>query len=88
MPKQYDNNMSGALFRNKKKEKGDNKPDLTGKCEINGEEIYISAWSKENDKVGKFLSLSFTYPEDSKGAKSTKKQSRREEPEDDDDIPF
>lgn len=53
----YDNDMSGALFKNNKKEKPTH-PDYTVKCEISGFEFWISAWIKEG-KDGKFMSLAF-----------------------------
>ena len=55
----YDNNMSGAIFKN---DKGDNpaRPDYRGQCEIDGREMWISAWIKEPKSGGdKFMSLSF-----------------------------
>jgi hypothetical protein len=76
----YDNNMRGVLFKNDRKEK-DTHPDYKGSCEINGEEMWMSAWLK-NGKNGTFMSFSFTPKE------QPKKQSAPVPTEDFDDIPF
>tara|TARA_R100000152_G_C6687392_1_gene119820 strand:- start:235 stop:492 length:258 start_codon:yes stop_codon:yes gene_type:complete len=58
---QYDNNLKGVLFVNDKKENAeDKKPNMTGSCEINGKEYWVSAWKRTGTNSGKtFLSLSF-----------------------------
>ena len=76
----YDNNMRGVLFKNDRKEK-DTHPDYKGSCEINGEEMWMSALLK-NGKNGTFMSFSFTPKE------QPKKQSAPVPTEDFDDIPF
>ena len=76
----YDNNMRGVLFKNDRKEK-DTHPDYKGSCEINGEEMWMSAWLKQG-KNGTFMSFSFTPKE------QPKKQSAPVPTEDFDDIPF
>jgi hypothetical protein len=53
----YDNNMSGAIFRNKRKEK-DAHPDRTGQCTIDGKEYWISGWMKEKDGEP-YMSIAF-----------------------------
>ena len=60
----YDNNMRGVLFKNDRKEK-DTHPDYKGSCEINGEEMWMSAWLKQG-KNGAFMSFSFTPKEQPK----------------------
>lgn len=85
----YDNDMSGALFKNKKKEEGDKKPEYTGQCEINGQEMWISAWVKESAR-GKFFSMRFTPKEEMQ--KPTPKRSLQSAKDDvdammDDDLP-
>jgi hypothetical protein len=59
MAKQYDNNMTGIISRNDRKEK-DTHADIKGKCEIDGTEYYIDGWQKQRkDGSGSFYSLSF-----------------------------
>ena len=54
----YDNNLSGALFKNDKKET-EKHPDYKGSCEINGTEYWVSSWLKESKNGRKYLSLKF-----------------------------
>lgn len=66
---------TGVLFKNEKKT-ATNHPDYTGKMvDANGKEYRIGAWIKEGKK-GKFFSLSFSEPNESKPAQGT------------DDLPF
>lgn len=98
----YDNNNSGMLARNDRKQQP-NHPDFTGQCEVNGVPMWISAWTKEG-KPGtklagkKFFSLSFK-PKDQQQAPASQSQSNtepkyREEPKPavqenlDEDVPF
>lgn len=59
---EYDNDLSGVLFKNDRKEKT-SQPDYKGSCEIDGEEFWIAAWIKDGKK-GKFMSLAFTPKEE------------------------
>jgi uncharacterized protein (DUF736 family) len=59
MSDKYDNTNSGALFRNDRKEK-ETQPDLRGKINVDGKDFYISAWSKQSEKAGKYMSLALT----------------------------
>jgi len=77
---QYDNNLRGVLFKNDRKEK-ETHPDYKGSCEINGEEMWMSAWIKDG-KTGKFMSLSFTPKE------QPKKTDFKPDQDFDEDIPF
>ena len=85
----YDNDNSGVLFRNKKKEK-DTHPDYTGSAEIAGKDYWISAWlnvGKETSRIPgeKFFSIRFNEKEDyvpTSPVRDTKSEDF------DDDIPF
>jgi hypothetical protein len=63
---QYDNNLTGILSKNDRKEEP-NHPDYKGNCTIDGVEFWISGWVKQRkDGQGSFLSLSFT-PKEQRG---------------------
>lgn len=86
---QYDNNMRGVLFKNDRKEK-DTHPDYKGSCEINGVEMWLSAWLKEGQK-GKFMSLSFQPKEQQAQTQHNEAKANAYQPQDDDfdsNIPF
>ena len=57
-PMAYDNNMTGALFKNRKRET-DKHPLYTGSCEINGQKLWISAWLKQSKNGETYMSLAF-----------------------------
>lgn len=54
---QYDNNLTGVLFINDRKET-DKHPDRKGSCEIDGVRYWISGWNRET-KRGDTISLKF-----------------------------
>lgn len=79
----YDNNMTGALFKNKKKET-EKHPDYNGSCEIDNVEYWISAWVKESSKTGeKFFSFAFNR-KDNQGQNKVQSAATVAE----DDVPF
>lgn len=58
MSREYDNRNRGVLFKNHDKEK-DTHPDYRGSINVDGKELWLSAWLKESKKDGsKFMSLS------------------------------
>lgn len=59
----YDNNRTGALFKNDKKE-SEKHPDYKGSCEIDGVEYWVSSWLNESKKGTKYLSLKFSPKEE------------------------
>lgn len=90
----YDNNNSGSLFRNERKN-ATNQPDYTGTAIIDGKTLRVSAWLKTSrDGSKKFLSLSFNEPtqaytqtpQQSAPAPSPKRASAI--PAEDPDLPF
>jgi hypothetical protein len=95
---QYDNTNRGVLFRNQRKQSGDNKPDYTGKLDVNGEEVFISGWVKEvknGERAGeKFLSLAIQNKSQTNPPRAKPNKPAAENPIGDqqgfkdDDIPF
>ena len=87
MDKQYDNELSGVLFVNDKKDPNDpnvKQPNLTGHIQIKGVKYSLSGWTREYQKEGedrKLVSMKATHPDD------MKKFSAKEEPNNN-DIPF
>lgn len=61
---EYDNEMTGVLFKNKKKTT-ERHPAYKGSCEINGVEMWISAWinEKKDETRDKYMSLKFELKE-------------------------
>ena len=82
----YDNNNTGALFKNDKKQ-SDRHPDYNGSCEVNGVEMWISAWLKRSAAGNTFMSLSFN-PKEVQANKSQPSQAPVNNFDEDGDIPF
>lgn len=87
---QYDDTNKGALFINHKREK-DTHPNLRGQININGQEFWLSAWTKEiqqGQRQGeKMINLAVTPKEQQQGPQPT--QQAAPEPDDlNDDIPW
>lgn len=79
----WDNNMSGIISKNDRKEK-ETHPDYKGNCEIDSREFWISGWIKERkDGTGKFLSLSFSPKDQQQSSPSASSASLGDE-----DAPF
>lgn len=81
---QYDNNLTGVLFKN---DKGDNekRPDYKGSAEIEGVQYWVSAWIRDTAK-GKCLSMKYERKEQ-QAAPATKAPEPQQSAIDD-DIPF
>ena len=82
---QFDPTNRGSLFKNDRKE-SDSHPDYKGSINVNGEELWLSAWIKDG-KNGKFMSLSVKPKEQQKAPQKPVKQATKAE-FDDSDVPF
>lgn len=60
----YDNSMRGVLFPNDRKTT-DKHPDYKGNGEVNGTEVWISAWVKQSQAGQSYLSISFENKDES-----------------------
>ena len=85
----YDNNLSGALFKNTKKEK-ESHPDYRGECVIAGVKYEIAAWIKASKAGNKYMSLSFQVPREKQSNEVPRANQSNSAPVDDfsDDIPW
>lgn len=54
---QYDNNLTGVLFKNDK-DGNEKRPDYKGSAEIEGVQYWVSAWIRDTAK-GKCLSMKY-----------------------------
>jgi len=83
----YDNNMSGALFKNDKRET-DSHPHAKGSAEVAGVEYWVSAWTNTDKNGNKYQKLKFTPKEEVN--KRGQEQARQVVSDDefDDDLPF
>lgn len=57
--KAFDNNNTGAIFRNEKRTK-DTQPTSRGRCEVNGVHYWVSGWNRKSSSDQPFISLAFT----------------------------
>lgn len=53
MAQQYDNNNTGMLHRNHRREDGSKQPDMTGFINIEGVEYWVSGWTRDTPRGGK-----------------------------------
>ena len=85
---QYDNNNSGALFKNDK-EGNDKRPDYRGQCEVDRAQYWLSAWIRTDKNNKKYMQVKFEPKQASEvrgGAKNPPSKSERDF--EDDQIPF
>ena len=87
MPQQYDNRSTGALFKNKRKQK-DTHPDYTGTfTDEGGREYWVSAWIKKSKSGETFMSLSHR-PKDEQQQAQGRGESYYDEAPEEGDVPF
>ena len=89
MSQQYDNNLSGVLFKNDK-DGNEKRPDYKGSAEIEGVQYWVSAWIRDGAK-GKFMSMKYEAKEKQQATPARQQPSPQPAPDFDDDlgsIPF
>ncbi|MBJ64694.1 MAG: hypothetical protein CMB55_07880 [Euryarchaeota archaeon] len=93
---EYDNNLSGALFRNKDKFSNDGEvvhgkekhPDYTGNAEVDGIKYNIAGWMQKSQKGMSYMKLKLSIPQpQGSNMPSSPPISQKEQPLDD-EIPF
>jgi hypothetical protein len=82
----FDNTNRGALFKNDNKS-GESDPDYKGEINIDGRELWLSAWIKTSKKGTKFMSLSVK-PKDDKPKADPIATGRPRNADMNDSIPF
>jgi len=80
----FDNNMTGVLFLNDRKDT-EKHPDRKGSCEINGLRYWVSGWNRQT-KRGDTISLKFEPAQ--KAVDALPSEPKQNDPDFDDDIPF
>lgn len=53
MAQQYDNNNTGMLHRNIRRQEGTKQPDMAGFINIEGVEYWVSGWTRDTPRGGK-----------------------------------
>lgn len=87
MSQQYDNNLSGVLFKNDK-DGNEKRPDYKGSAEIEGVQYWVSAWIRDGAK-GKFMSMKYEAKEKQQAQQSqAPKPASVDDFDDGLDIPF
>lgn len=76
---EYDNELSGALFKNQRKS-NEKQPDYRGQATIDGVDYRLAAWIKKSKRGDTYMSLAFTEKDEETDSAP--------EDEPDDDIPF
>lgn len=85
---EYDNNNSGALFKNDK-QGNDKRPDYKGKSEVGGVEYYVSAWIRQSKAGQTYMSLKYEPVDAAKASAPASAPAQSSGGDDfDDDIPF
>lgn len=86
---EYDNTNKGVLFQNDK-DGNDQRPDYTGKLNVEGKEYRIAGWKRVGKSGKPFLSIAISEPQEQQSAQKpdTVVHDISDEPIDLNDIPF
>ena len=89
MSTQFDNNNTGIISKNLRKE-ADTHPDIKGQINVEGVEYWLDGWQRQrNDGTGSFYSLRVKRKDAPAAApKPSQKPAPRRAQEDDEEIPF
>lgn len=78
---EYDNNCRGVLFKNKRKEEGDKKPEYTGSLNVDGVDYFLDAWLKTSQAGEKFMSVSVKRKDKQAGSAPPQQAQRQQAPQ-------
>jgi hypothetical protein len=88
---EYDNELRGALFKNKNMREGKKDPEYKGSATIGGVEYWVSSWINTSKAGEKYMSMAFKAKEQ-QAAPAPKAEELKApadtDPFHDDDIPF
>ena len=88
---EYDNKNRGSLWENERRPT-DRHPHYTGELDVDGTKYWVSCWKKNSEASDKapVLTFSIKLKEDSQFTvvKDTEKDIKKEEQEEDGDMPF
>lgn len=76
--REFNNEMRGALFLNKRRDPERNHPHKRGRCQIKGVSYYMDAWEKTGRDGQPFMSISFKEITAQPGDSASDSQPRQE----------
>lgn len=85
---EYQDNLRGALFKNKNMREGKKDPDYSGVAEIDGNRYYMDAWINVSKNQEKYLGVRFKLKDVAAIAKAATPQPTEPDEFLNDDIPF
>ena len=88
MPKQFDNEKKGVLFKNEGDKKKENGPDYSGTATIEGTEYFMDAWINTSDSGRKYMSFRFKAKQQRQATAPAPKPGRQQAQHDDDGPPW
>ena len=92
----YDNNLTGALFRNKDKfgtdgdivQGKEKHPDYTGNAEVDGIKYNVAGWMQKSPKGMSYMKLKLSIPQPQGGVTPMSTPAQTVDQSIDDEIPF